>query len=360
VQRIEELVLASSGADAFEVVFALAAAQLFARRTGRPSPRDRRNAQAMLDRAAQAWRWLGAKPQIDVPDDVVAQALRVLERALAGDLDALDAVFEQLVTRVGKGDKGQFFTPRHVVDLAVRALSLVDGERVVDPACGSGAFLAHARMHANVDTWGCDVDARAIRVAKLLAIATGADPDARVRSDALARGAAWPERIDVIATNPPFAGEVRLTGFELGRLLPRAERDAFFLERAVNQLRPGGRMGIVLPHGKIGAPAWAPLRTWLVARARVFAVVSLPRETFMPHTSQRTALLFAKKRAQGESTDRGEKVFLGTSERAGKDSAGDPIYRTGTPQGAGWRALDHDMDEIADRLVRFLDREGFA
>jgi type I restriction enzyme M protein len=91
----------------------------------------------------------------------------------------------------------------------------------------------------------------------------------------------------------------------------------------------------------------------------VLAVVSLPRETFMPHTSQRTVLVFAKKRASGEKLRRGERVLLATSERAGKDAAGQPVFRTGV-SGAGWRALDHDLDPVAKRLEGFLEREGFA
>jgi type I restriction enzyme M protein len=235
-----------------------------------------------------------------------------------------------------------------VVDFAVRALGVKKGETVVDPACGSGAFLAHARAAApRVKTWGADVDLRAVRVAKLLALATGADADARVRADALAENAPWPAKVDVIATNPPFAGDHARPGFELPCLV-RAERDVLFLERAVVRLRAGGRMAIVLPHGKVAGAAWAPLRRWLLERARVYAVVSLPKETFMPHTSQRTALVFAKKRPPLGSRER---VFFAVSERAGKDAAGEPILSGGV--------LDHDLDEIARKLERFLAVEGF-
>ena len=361
VARIEELVLASSGVDAFELVLAVSAARLFARARGDEPPCTRRELRATLARVRRAWPWLEPGADLDVPDPVLAQTGELLDRALADAAgEGLDAIFEALVTRVGKGEKGQFFTPRHVVDLAVGALALKAGERVVDPACGSGAVRAHARAHADVDTWGADVDARAVRVAKLLAIAGGASPDARVRADTLGDPRAWPKRIDVVATNPPFAGDVARDGFELARLVRRAERDAFFLERAIAMLRPGGRIAIVLPHGKVGAPAWAPLRRWLVDRARVFAVVSLPRETFLPHTAQRTVLLFAKKRAPGARAEPREKILFAASERAGKDAAGEPIARAGMRAEGGWRALDHDFSPIARRLARFFADEGFA
>ncbi len=366
VARLEEVVLASSGADAFELVLALAAARLFARKSGaKEEALGARAIRTLVGKTGRAWRWLALEGTATVPDDSLVASWSLVGEALArgaagagGPGEALDAIFEELVTRVGKGEKGQFFTPRHVVDLAVDALGLADGERVIDPACGSGAFLTHARAKAKVVTWGCDVDARAVRVAKLLAVASGESETTRVRADALAEAngrGPWPKRVDVVLTNPPFAGDVKRAGFEVADLVRRAERDAFFLEQTVTLLRPGGRLAIVLPHGKVGAPAWAPLRRWLVARARVFAVVSLPRETFLPHTSQRTVLLFAKKRAAGAVPSAGERVLFVASERAGKDAAGEPIFR-----GTDARSLDHDLAAVASRLRAFLAKEGFA
>src|SRR5439155_26191239 len=121
---------------------------------------------------------------------------------------------------------------------------------------------------------------------------------------------------------------------------------ALFVERCVDLLRPGGRLAIVLPHNKVAARSWGRLRRWLVERARVFAVVSLARETFLPHTSQKAAVVFAKKRARAvpfAKVGRGERVFFAVSERAGKDAAGEPIVRAGAGGGATWRAIDHDL-----------------
>jgi type I restriction enzyme M protein len=356
VARIEELVLASSGADAFALVFSLVAARLAGRGKGRARIERR------LDEAARRWPGLEPSRALDVPEGVLTEVEALLDAAALGDdAEVLDAVFEQLVTRVGKGEKGQFFTPRHVVDVATRALLLQRGERVLDPACGSGAFLVHARAQAKVDAWGFDVDGRALRVARLIAVATGGDPSRFVRADSLQRGADLPERVDVVVTNPPFAGAVAYAGYEVAQQGRRTERDALFLERCVDILRPGGRLAIVLPHNKVAASSWAQLRRWLVTKARVFAVISLPRETFMPHTAQKTALVLAKKRAGG-AADPAERVFFAVSERAGKDAAGDPIARAGAPTDARvtWRDLDHDLGAIEAPLAAFLRAEGFA
>lgn len=366
--RIEELILASSGADAFEVAFALVLARLYSKRFVRASDRDRvhgrRELEGLLRETHRAWPGLGVLRRLPVPDETLRAVAELLDHAvLDGDAEGLDALFEQLVTRTGKGQKGQFFTPRHVIDFAIRALALSDGERFVDPACGSGAFVLHARTAARVDAWGYDIDARAVRVAKLLALAAGLDESRFIRKDSLSRS----ERVrfppaEVIATNPPFAGAPDARDYEVARLGGAAvERDALFLERCLEWLAPRGRIAIVLPHGKAASTAWTPLRAWLIARARVYAVVSLPVETFLPHTSQRAVLLFAKKRAAGDAPSPREQVFFGISRRAGRDKSGEPIlvrpFAVGRPT---WRDHDHDLSHLAGPLAAFLEREGFA
>ena len=386
VARIEEIVLASSGADAFELVFSLVAARLpcgFAREhalagdsgrlpgasAGKPGAAGREAILKGLAAAARRWPELDISASLDVPDEVLRTVSALLDRmALEGDAEALDAVFEQLVTRVGKGEKGQFFTPRHVVDWIARSLLLTRGEKVVDPACGSGAFLVHARAQAEVETWGFDLDGRAVRVARLIAAASGDDPTRVLRADSLAlhgrHGAedAAALEADVIMTNPPFAGDVAYDGYALARLGRRAERDALFVERCVEMLRPGGRLAIVLPHNKVAADAWGGLRRWLLEHARVFAVVSLPRETFMPHTSQKTVVVFAKRRAKPipfVRRDGAERVLFAVSERAGKDVGGESIFRPGAV-GTSWRDVDHDLDAVGGPLLEFLREEGFG
>jgi type I restriction enzyme M protein len=329
LSHVEEIVLATSGADPFEIVFALAAARVAGNDVRKKHPE------------------LAITSTRDASAELLARVDALLGEALSrGDrYEALDAVFESLVPRVAKGEKGQFFTPRHVVDFVVRALALRAKETVVDPACGSGAFLAHARAHANVKTFGCDLDVRAVRVARLLALAAGGDPNAIARGDGL-RTRDLPAA-DVVATNPPFAGRTDAEGFAVARIVRTPERDVLFLERALELLVPGGRLGIVLPYNKAAGQAFAALRKWLVERARLLAVVGLPRETFLPHTSQRTFVLFAQRRREGESPRPRERTMLALSERAGKDSAGEPDG-------------PNDLAELEGDLFPFLRAEGFV
>ncbi|MBX3191287.1 MAG: SAM-dependent DNA methyltransferase [Labilithrix sp.] len=345
VAHIEEIVIATSGEDAFELVFAIAAARIAGASTTRGLRSGLRSTIAGVAKAHP-------RLEIELPREATDELLARVDGLVADlPLEGLDAVFESLVPRVAKGDKGQFFTPRHVVDFVVRALAPKAREVVVDPACGSGAFLAHARALAAVRAFGCDVDPRAVRIARLLALAQGRDPESIARADGL-RTRDLPGA-SVVATNPPFAGRAPADGFEVGRHVKTPERDVLFLERALDLLRPGGRLGIVLPYNKAAGTAFAALRRWLVGRARLFAIVGLPRETFLPHTAQRTFVLFAKKRARGAPPDPGERAMFVVSDRAGKDTGGEPIFRRDG-------ALDHDLDDVLSELAPFLASEGFA
>lgn len=362
LRHVEEVVLATSGEDAFEIVFAVAAA-----RVANTAPRHATSGGRPLRRAIAEVAQRHPSLEVDrvdgASDELLARVDELLAHALSDrrsedespstwrDEGTLDAIFESLVPRISKADKGQFFTPRHVVDFVIQMLAPAPREVVVDPACGSGAFLAHARSRVGVRAHGCDVDPRAVRVARLLALADGADPKSIERGDGL-RGAELPDA-DVVATNPPFAGRAAADGFDVARVVRTPERDVLFLERALGLLRPNGRLGIVLPYNKASGEAFAALRRWLVERARVLAIVGLPRETFLPHTSQRTFVLFAQKRAGRRSSARpDERTMFIVSERAGKDSGGEPILRDGR--------LDHDLDEVASELAPFLRAERFA
>src|SRR5262249_11834792 len=142
-------------------------------------------------------------------------------------------------------------------------------------------------------------------------------------------------RFDVLLTNPPFAGEVRerclLNAYEVSRGRVRVERDVLFLERCVELLRPGGRMAIVLPHNKLAMAAWGHVREWLLRKVRVLAVVGLGRNTFLPHTHQKASILFAQKGAARKDAP----IFFAVSERDGKDTRGQLLYR---PEANGARS----------------------
>lgn len=343
---LEEVVLATSGEDAFELIFAVAAARIGL--AGPPADSTIKDVARLHPELGIVVPHRESRALVLKVDSILAPALKEPEHRLK----VLDAVFESLVPRLAKGDKGQFFTPRHVVDFVMRVLAPRRGETVIDPACGSGAFLARARDCADVTTWGFDIDSRAVRVARLVALSQGADLKSIVRTDGL-RGRKH-STADIVATNPPFAGRADATGFELANFVRTPERDVLFVERAIDLLRPGGRLGIVLPYNKAAGNAFAAMRKWFVERAQIFAVIALPRETFLPHTSQRTFVLFAKKRETGGVMVPAERVAFVVSERSGKNSAGEPLSVRD-----GQQDLEHDLHDVVKEIEPGLRSEGF-
>jgi hypothetical protein len=296
----------------------------------------------------------------EAPEAVAKECLALFGMALSGksDLGLIDAAFAEMTSRRGRADKGQFFTPRQLVEMAVRLVLPADGEVVLDPACGSGAFLWHAAMRAPCAVHGIDVDGRAAAAARvLLALARrrkAPGPTAVVQiGDGLS---AKLPRADVVLSNPPFAGEIIdaevLSAFELGRGRARIARDWLFLERAISALRPGGRMAIVLPQGTVGGTAAAPARELLLRTCRVTAVIGLDPSMFMPHTQQRTCLVIATRReADVERPPPGETILMVVSHRSGHDRRGVPLPsgdgQTGTD---AWSTLDHDLGELLSEM----------
>ena len=177
------------------------------------------------------------------------------------DLEVVDAAFEYLINPEQKGQKGQYFTPRPVVKMAVKMLNPQDGERVIDPACGSCGFLIHTIRHvqhlygwnrdqlyryANECLYAVDFDDRLKKVAKTMMIIAGdgkanvfgvnaLDVRAWQNSDAAKDIGAFGRNerdgdFDLVLTNPPFAGKVtgktQLTAFDLYDMATRGQLKA--------------------------------------------------------------------------------------------------------------------------------------
>lgn len=413
--RLEELVLANSGEDEFEEVFKLLIAKLWAERSGNAArfrvesdeTQTFGSVVTLLREAEHAWPGI---VEADSRPALTPEHLQVCVEALArhtiGDsgLEVLDGFFEFMVSRVAKGSKGQYFTPRYVVELCVRMLEPLATDSVLDPACGSGGFLFHAlnfvRDHEGISgkgmqqyceskLWGFDIDARAVRVAKALMVLAGDGKSNVVRLNSLLTpdmGSLFPPQgqdalnvltvedvtrarlrhhkgFDVILTNPPFAGEVLerhiLDGYRVSRGKSRIERDVLFLERCVDLLRPGGRMAMVLPHNKFASAEFGDVREWLMKKCRILGVVGLGRHTFLPHTHQKASILFVQKRSAGRIVERDEGIFFALSERDGKNSKGQILLREGDGINTSmWNTIDHDFDEIVGEFKSFRNRES--
>ena len=406
IGRLQELVLANSGEDEFQEIFKLLVAKLYAEKFPGRGPAFgaksscEATANAVNDLLARAGaRWPGiidGDSRSRLADDHLAVCVEAIAAHSLCDttFEVLDSFFEFLVSRVAKGSKGQYFTPRQVIECCVRIINPTPSETVLDPACGSGGFLVHVLNHnaprltgstrdyCATKLWGCDFDKRAIQVAKALMLLAADDNSnlyqinsllqprtgslldvdqdaAHLTIEDLLRSKVRGFRgFDVIVTNPPFAGEIResslLGAYQVAKRNRRMERDALFLERCVQLLKPGGRLGIVLPHNKFGSASWAYLRQWLIRHVRVAVVLGLDRTAFLPHTHQKTSVLFGVKRTRPVRNPSGEPVLFLLSESSGKDSKGRMRERAGVaPDDPAWVRADHDFEGIVAEAGAF-------
>ncbi|HEX7048529.1 MAG TPA: N-6 DNA methylase [Gammaproteobacteria bacterium] len=163
VMDMENEVLANAGVDVFEEVFKLIFTKLYdemaTHRRQHPYLRFRNtNTAAQLKRAIQdlfdeaKLKWPGVfleDERIRLSPDHLQVCIGSLEewKLFNSNLDVIDDAFEYLVNKSSKGEKGQYFTPRWVIDMCVKMLNPQEHETVIDTACGSAGFTVHAMFH---------------------------------------------------------------------------------------------------------------------------------------------------------------------------------------------------------------------
>lgn len=164
IQRLEELVLATSGLTVFDEVFKLLYAKLYDEDQAKNYRNDREVFFKQYKDAKKTYQIINDQlfrpaitkwPDVFKPSDkidltpdqlqVCVPLLQTIKLFEAGteELEIVDRAFEHLISDVSKGQKGQYFTPRNVVKMCIRMLNPKDNEAILDPACGSGGFLLH-------------------------------------------------------------------------------------------------------------------------------------------------------------------------------------------------------------------------
>ncbi|GAH66052.1 unnamed protein product, partial [marine sediment metagenome] len=249
------------------------------------------------------------------------------------------AAFEHMINPEQKADKGQFFTPRPIVRMAVKMLNPKPYELAIDPACGPCGFMIHTLRwvaekyirpkygieweayrtdYARSNLFAIDFDSRLVKVAKAMMLIAGdgrthvykvnsLDPrEWRNRTDGLL-SVITDGKFDVLMTNPPFAGKIEqpeiLGTFDLAykgdpakhKRLNRLTRDVLFIERCLRFLKPSGRMAIVLPQGNLNNTNAEYIRRFVMDKARILAVVGMHVNTFKRFTGTKTSVVFLQK-----------------------------------------------------------------
>lgn len=339
----------------------------------------------------------------------IVKELQVYNLSTTSD-DVKGIAFEQFLGRTFRGELGQFFTPRTIVDFMVSVLDPQEGEYVCDPCCGSGGFLIRAfeyvrehienevevrkedvkkslftdnysklpkkeqekidqkvidafnKMNYELDInnpmgrlrslsfdciYGTDANPRMARTAKMNMIMHGDGHGGVHHHDGLLNvNGIWEGRFDVILTNPPFGAridkELKITEadrftdiekikayekrygkenydnalkqvndhinqpildlFQIGKFSGLTE--VLFIERCLNLLKPGGRMGIVLPEGVLNNTNLQKVRDFVESKAKILLIVSIPQDVFMAAgATVKPSLLFFKKFTKNEAEE---------------------------------------------------------
>ncbi len=214
-------------------------------------------------------------------------------RLFNANLQIIDEAFEYLVTEIAKGKKGQYFTPRWVIDMCIKMMNPKIYENVVDPACGSAGFTVHSIFwvaeqqfsgealpphiieYANNNVYGIDSSPRAVKISKAINLIAG-DGKTNIYELNTLEHDKWDEtgkagfkhllkefddpqendrninnykymEFDLVLTNPPFSGNINekdiLKHYRLaeknGKTLKNQGRDILFIERCLDMLKSG-------------------------------------------------------------------------------------------------------------------------
>lgn len=433
---MENLVLANAGVDAFEEVFKLIYAKLYdeanaaqggkaARhlqfRVGGATPYElKEKIEGLFGEAKRKWPGVFLDDDhIDLSPEHLVTCVSALEnvKLFNSNLQVIDEAFEYLSVEVGKGKKGQYFTPRHDIDMCVLMLKPTIEEYLIDTASGSCGFTVHSIFHvwgneftaegpkkwqaeyASEKVFAIDFDPRSIKIAKALNLIAGDGRTNVYRANSL-DPRNWPDEIkvglrdrlvrfpdaertrwnrenfryfdfDILMTNPPFAGDIKdsrilhqfdLAKKEKGKWHTKVGRDILFIERNLEFLKPGGRMAIVLPQGRLNNASDKTIRDFVSERARILAVVGLHGNTFKPHTGTKTSIVFLQKwngdKRLGPLCPRVEDypIFFAVSQNGGKDNSGEYVYLTDDKGRRifdlhGHPMVDHDLFNLRDYLT---------
>ncbi len=297
-----------------------------------------------------------------------------LRRSLSemADLDLAKApahligeAFQALIGPRLRGEKGQFFTPKSLVQGMVQILDPKPWERVLDPCVGTGGFLAetflyqahkHGKEAANGGLIGVDKDSGLARLSSaLLTVLAGQRAEIHNFNSLdfeewrASTGSNPSDGFDVVLTNPPFGAKIGikepsiLSNYSFGHVWSQSKTSGWtatgalcasedpqvlFLEFCIRVLRPGGRLGIVLPEGMFGNKQTAYVWTWLRQQGSIDALLDCPRTAFQPGTDTKTNVLFFRKsELPGSPTKQKTKVAVAIN--CGHDRRGRSVKATG-------------------------------
>jgi len=272
---------------------------------------------------------------------LLQEAVSIIDEIEVGEKpDVQGDIYEHLLGELKTaGKNGQFRTPRHIIRMMVELIDPDIGQKICDPACGTGGFLIAAYQHilkkytspemVKIDEdgtphnligdkivkkehwnllwketfYGFDFEITMIRIALMNMILHGImEPNIEQR-DTLSKGFAQKPIYDVVFANPPFAGYVDKADINDNFKLDTPKTELLFVELFVNVLNIGGKAAVIVPSGVLFSSSNAHVkgRQMLVENCDLQAVISMPGGVFQPYSGVGTAVLVFLKGGKTEN-----------------------------------------------------------
>lgn len=249
-------------------------------------------------------------------------------------------VYEMLLSEIAAaGKNGQFRTPRHIIKLMAELVAPQLGQRIADPACGTGGFLLGAYQYILTDLVrtsatlsaqskqlqkdedgferaaisavltqkvknildnsfvGYDIDTTMVRLGLMNLMMHGIDEPKIDYKDTLSKSYNEDSQFDIIMANPPFTGNIDKGDINEGLKLPTTKTELLFVERIFNMLKMGGTAAVIVPSGVIqnSGKAFEAVRKLIIEKAELKAVIAVPSGAFKPYAGVSTAILIFTK-----------------------------------------------------------------
>jgi len=253
--------------------------------------------------------------------------------------DTQGDMYEHLLGEIAtSGKNGQFRTPRHIIQMMAELTGPKLGERICDPACGTGGFLLGAYQHiltqytsekrrftdengfvkgtygdklTNEKLWkqlkeytfyGYDFDHTMVRIGLMNLMLHGITQPKIDQVDTLSKKYNEDNIYDVILANPPFKGSIDKGDINEGFKLGTTKTELLFINRIFNSLKMGGRAAVIVPDGVVfgSNKAHKQARQILINECELQAVISMPSGVFKPYAGVSTAVLVFVKGGQTE------------------------------------------------------------
>ncbi|MBF0407447.1 MAG: N-6 DNA methylase [Candidatus Riflebacteria bacterium] len=247
-------------------------------------------------------------------------------------------VYEMLLSEIAAaGKNGQFRTPRHIIKLIVELVEPQLGNRIADPACGTGGFLLGAYQYMvtqldknkknlkpdedgfirnsvsglltekvsrilNDSLYGYDIDVTMVRLGLMNLMMHGVDTPHIDYKDTLSKGFTESNKYQVIMANPPFTGSIDKGDINESLKLGTTKTELLFVENIFNLLKMGGTAGVIVPQGVLfgSGKAFVEARKILIEKSELKAVISMPSGVFKPYAGVSTAILIFSKGGETE------------------------------------------------------------